>query len=95
MTCKIEYPFTNLGFDDDKIIVSIDPLNPILRFGTEFHESDFWSDDDFGIVMAQAPPTTIDQWRNFDQTFTYNPPDPDDTAKVTIKIRVRSYEFSE
>jgi len=95
MTCNIEYPFTNLGFEEDKIIVPIDPLDPILRFGTEFHESDFWYDDNFGIVMAQAPPTTIDQWRNFDQTFTYNPPDPDDTAKVTIKIRVRGYEFSE
>jgi hypothetical protein len=95
MTCKYEYLFTQLGFKEDKIVVPIDPLDPGLRFGTEFHESDFWSDDDFGRVAHEIPAMSIEEWKNYDETFVFTPPDYDDTMKGKITIRVRGFEFSE
>jgi len=94
-TCNVDYSFKTLSDGEDTLVIPIDPLNPNLRFGTIFHEVDWFRDDNFGRVDQEIPPMTREQWSTYDQTFTFSPPDLDNTAKVYIKIRVKGFYFSE
>lgn len=91
--CGIEYTFSpHLEATPDTIIVSIDPDDPKLRFGTEFREEDDGPDDTFGVTGTMIE-YEYEEWPEIDLIYTLTAPLQDATADMEVKVRVKGFYY--